>query len=54
MKCMRDKYTDFVSQQLQAKMAPDSVAMCHAPVEDPWTGEQVRQDLLATITGLPI
>jgi len=31
------------------KMAPDSVAMCLAPCEDPWTAAQIKEELVASI-----
>jgi hypothetical protein len=37
-----------------AKMAPDSVAICLAPVKNPWTAAQIKKALLATVTGMPI
>lgn len=36
------------------KLAPDTVAICLAPIEEPWTGEQIRKALAATVTGRPL
>jgi hypothetical protein len=32
-------------------MYPDSVAMCLCPVNDPWSAEQIREALKASVTG---
>jgi hypothetical protein len=42
------------TQSTLAKLAPDSVAMCLAPVKDPWSAAQIKSALLATVTGLPL
>jgi|TARA_R110002003_G_scaffold702_15_gene21220 hypothetical protein len=33
------------------KLAPDSVAMCLAPVKNPWSAARIKKELLASITG---
>jgi hypothetical protein len=33
---------------------PDSVAMCICPVNNPWSAEQIREALKASVTGFAL
>lgn len=32
-------------------LAPDTVAICHAPADKPWSPEKIREALAASVTG---
>jgi hypothetical protein len=34
-----------------SRLVPDTVAMCHAPVNHSWSASRIQQELLATVTG---
>jgi hypothetical protein len=34
-----------------AKQAPGSVAICQAPVHDPWSAARIKEELIKTVTG---
>lgn len=34
-----------------AKLAPGTVAICHAPVEKPWSAEEIKEVLAKSVTG---